>query len=148
MSRQFPKSRRSLDLQVVETLTAAIRLGAPREQAAAAAGIGVSTLYKWLQEGETDLGRPLTRELVDAVKKAEAESMTNALLCIQRAAEEGKWQAAAWLLERRFPDSFGRRQSIEASVEAKPVRQEVAALSDHELEALIQEAGYVKVGVR
>ena len=41
MSRQFPKSRRSLDLQVVETLTAAIRLGAPREQAAAAAGIGL-----------------------------------------------------------------------------------------------------------
>lgn len=35
--------------------------------------------------------------------------ITVALGVIAKAASSGNWQAAAWLLERRFPQNYGRR---------------------------------------
>lgn len=50
-----------------------------------------------------------------AVKKAEAEAEATAVLQIRKAASEGTWQAAAWYLERKHREKYGRRDSIDHS---------------------------------
>ena len=45
---------------------------------------------------------------MQAVKKAEGTGAVVSLERIHAAAAEGAWQAAAWLLERRFPHEYGR----------------------------------------
>lgn len=77
----------------------AIRLGATHVLAAQAAGIGERTFYEWMQE------KP---QFAQAVKAAEGEAALVWLEKIEAAASDGNWQAAAWKLERRYPQMYGR----------------------------------------
>ena len=92
-----------------------IRDGNYVETAAAIAGIAKNTFYDWVRQGarladRLDKGEKLWQKemrLVDfsyAVKKATAESEASDLAKINKAASDGAWQAAAWRLERRFPN--------------------------------------------
>ena len=100
--------------EVQQKIVDAIRLGNYIETAAAYAGISKSTLYDWLKKG----GRARSgkyREFSDAVEKALAESEMRDVAVITAAAKEN-WQAAAWRLERKFPDRWGRRERIDANL--------------------------------
>lgn len=99
----------------------ALKMGSTRRLAAEYAGIGESTLRVWL----TRKG-PAYVALVAAVKEAESKSCVGALAKINKAATDGQWQAAAWLLERRHPEEFGRRQVV--AVQPVPIAPVVSDL--------------------
>jgi hypothetical protein len=147
---------------MADKLLGFIRAGAYLETAAAAAGISKDTLYAWLREG----ARGKTPELAafsDAVEKAAAEAELRDLLTIGKAAAGGEvlrdvtitrpdgttqrerqlappqWQAAAWRLERKFPDRYGVARRIRAEVE-----RELEGVLDRLQEAL-SEAELAKV---
>ena len=82
-----------------------VRRGATRGLAANAAGLGRSTFMRWMARGKKERRGPF-RDFWDALKKAEAESVMELLQRINAAAERGTWQAAAWWLERRYPEEF------------------------------------------
>jgi transposase len=105
-----------LSRPVRDRLIEALTTGAYREAAATYAGIHVATLYRWLERGDADIKQGLRsefRELCEAVKGAEAEFQLRALRQIDAAAERGAWQASAWRLERKHPDSWGRKRAVE-----------------------------------
>ncbi len=83
---------------VVEKVVQAIRLGMTYELTAHYAGIAPSTLYEWLNN------KP---EFSEAVKAAEGRAAATWLVRIEDAAKM-QWQAAAWKLERRYPQDYGR----------------------------------------
>lgn len=123
----------------------AIRMGAYIETAAAYAGIRKSTFYDWLRKGAS-AKRGKYREFSDAIEKALAESEMRDLEVIAQASKEN-WQAAAWRLERKFPDRWGRRKpkneiaKIEAETEfikAKTQLLKGASKDTSLLEALIK----------
>lgn len=89
-----------------ERICELLRAGNYAGVAAKAAGIAESTFYAWIERGEKARTGAFA-EFAEAVKKAEAEGETAALEIIQTAALES-WQAAAWLLERRFPQRWAR----------------------------------------
>ncbi len=92
------------------TPTRAPRAGACVETAAAAAGVGSSTVHSWIRRAEDhpdDCGEPFL-EFLDAYKKARAEAELDAVHVI-RGAWSTHWQAAAWYLERSHPERWGRR---------------------------------------
>jgi len=76
-----------------EALLYSLRLGATYKLACDAAGIHHSTLDEW---------RASDPEFTAALKAAEGFGAQKALERIEKAAAEGSWQAAAWLLERRY----------------------------------------------
>jgi len=92
----------------IDRLVEAVELGATWELAAAAAGVDVSTVHRWHADESN-------REFCDRLKRAEAVGALAALRSIHEAAVGGTWQAAAWLLERRYPADYGRR--VESRVE-------------------------------
>jgi hypothetical protein len=93
---------------VQQRIIQAIALGAPYKQAAAYGGVVYSTFAEWMQKGEE--GKKPYDELYAAVKQTEAVALVGWLAKIERAANEGTWQAAAWKAERRFPEDFGRQR--------------------------------------
>ncbi|HJG36404.1 MULTISPECIES: transposase [Coriobacteriales] len=71
-----------------------------------AVGIHEATLYRWLSKPS---GR-LHRALGESLKKAEADYKRTLLTTIREAAtkKNGQWTAAAWLLERKYPDEYAQ----------------------------------------
>ncbi len=100
----------------------ALHLGATYRLAAESAGISEGTFYRWMN-GDT----PRQRKFQKAIKAAQSNASLGALDKIQRAAEGGSWQAAAWLLERRHPSEYGRNRRERP---ARPSNREQAEIAD------------------
>mgnify|MGYP003633252950 CR=1 FL=1 len=86
---------------ITERICKAIRLGLTYEYAANYAGIDKSTFFRWMAFGR-NAKRGKYRDFHDAVKEANATAAMESLAVIKKAAYDGRWTAAAWLLERRF----------------------------------------------
>lgn len=106
--------------QRVERILQAIRDGNYMETAARLAGIAPSTLYEWRNEFP---------DFSEAVETARAEAEERNIATIQAAAPQ-QWQAAAWWLERSFPDRYGRREQHNVTGELEVKNPDVAAAID------------------
>lgn len=85
--------------------------GATRQQAAAAAGVPADVFAGWLRDAEQ--GAKAASKLVREMAIAEGQAAAALTALIRRAAEgvarddsppRPEWRAAAWLLEKRFPE--------------------------------------------
>lgn len=113
-----------IDSPKVEILVTALRSGNYFEHACAFAGLAPSTVYRWLERGRKerdaiDAGKEPNEEethyveLCNTIEKARADAIVRNVGLIQKAANEGTWQAAAWWLERTMPQQFGRQIKAE-----------------------------------
>jgi hypothetical protein len=143
-----------LNAQTQERIVNAVRAGSYLDDAAALAGIGRATLFQWLGHGKdaqqkalngdklTDRER-LYLDFTDAVETARAEAQLRNIAIIQKAANEGTWQAAAWFLERTNPRKWGRHETVEVGiVEDQQVREvsEIALLLDQRIARMRERA--------
>ena len=113
--------------EVQEKILGAVRAGIWLDQAAALAGIAASSLYLWADKGQRALelaeveNRALTpseavyADFSESLKKARAEAEARNITLVQQAASAGTWQAAAWFLERSFPNRWGRKDRMEVT---------------------------------
>jgi transposase-like protein len=104
--------RTKLTSQRMLVIQKALRAGSTRKAAAAVAGVGESTFYDWMRAGANDEGSNLARQLVVVVEAAEGEAELRAATTINEAIDKGDWKAAAWWLERRRRQEWGRPQPI------------------------------------
>ena len=91
---------------VTDRVIEAIKSGATYELAAQYAGISYSTFNNWMLKGEE--GHKDFLQFLQQVKEAEGKAAITWLQMIDTAAAES-WQAAAWKLERRYPQSYGKQ---------------------------------------
>lgn len=132
-----------LTSEVHELVVEMLQAGNFIETAAAAAGIDRDTIRQWLKRGARAKSGKF-RRFRDDVVKAMAESEAGLIALVANAAigsegVRGQWQAAAWLLERKFPEKYARRQKIEAKV--TQIRDPFEGRSTEEL-AYYAEFGY------
>jgi hypothetical protein len=114
--------------EVLALVADGIAKAVPPAVAAQAAGISRATFYAWLARGRADeaAGRSTPhRGFLDAIKEAEAVAQSLLLETIRLASsvatpkdmQAPKWQAAAWLLERRWPRQYGEGLKVAAQQE-------------------------------
>lgn len=96
----------------------AIKLGAHVADACAYAGLGESTFYRWMAEGES-ASQGAARDFWEAVTRARAEGRAGLLAIIEKAARDGDWKAAAWKLERTAREHYGKARMDEPQPEAR-----------------------------
>lgn len=104
--------------EIQEQICKYVRLGIPLKFAAEACGIGERTIYYWIERGKKST-RGKYLQFLQSIKKAEAESIIKDVAILEKSAHEGSWQAAAWKLERRYPEFFGKKEKMEHSGEIK-----------------------------
>jgi hypothetical protein len=103
--------RRSKLNDVKEELLKYIALGVPNEHACNAVGINEQTLYNWINRGkEAKRSTNQYYGFLEDYKKAKSKSVVRNVAVIEKYARDKDWKAAAWLLERRYPDLFGKRE--------------------------------------
>ncbi|WIG98349.1 transposase family protein [Myxococcus sp. SDU36] len=89
-----------------------LRSGLFRRAAAGLVGVDEQTVSRWFHRGASE-ARGLYREFFVAVDRAEAEFMQGATETLQAAATTNP-KHVQWLLSRRFPELYGRRDNVEA----------------------------------
>lgn len=90
---------REFDSAAEEKVIEATRKGLTRAVAARIAGFAPTTLYRHMRVNE---------EFRQRVKEAQADGEQALIDTIRAASSEPKhWTAAAWLLERRYPERYG-----------------------------------------
>lgn len=101
-----------LDSATQQKFIDAVREGLPFSTACALAGIADTTFANWRHRAESEPDS-LYFGFMQAVKEAEAEAEAANVKRIRSAADNGQWQAAAWILERRHPDKWARTERSE-----------------------------------
>ena len=96
------------DLQ--ESFLDGLKLGLTHKLAAQRAGLGESTYYSWIAKGR-EAKSGLYREFLDEVMRVEGEAAGELLTQIGQHSKDD-WRAAAWILERRHPDDYGKRTEL------------------------------------
>ena len=107
--------RTKLTYELIEQMAALKADGLSNKDVCRAVGISEQTFYRWTQDPKNKL----QRELCERLKKEESQFKQALLTTIRSAALEKTqhWTAAAWLLERSFPDEYGR---VDRRREEKP----------------------------
>lgn len=101
-------------------LLKAIEQGMPLKHAAAMAGMSYDTLNAWQKRGENESAPEQFRQFCQLLRHSQAVAMQVHLSSICDSAKRD-WRAAAWMLERRFPEDFARQQQLEHSIsDGKP----------------------------
>ncbi len=120
MAKQGRPTRCTKELQ--DNLVNYLVQGNYLETACDLVGIKVAVVRRWIYAGVR--GNPKYKNFSVAIKKAMAESEASLLDIVRKAAQEGAWQAAAWRLERKFPDKWGRwqRPGVEVEGDIKKVK--------------------------
>jgi len=95
-----------------------LRIGMTHELAAQYGGISEKTFYTWLNHANRPDADKCYIQFLQAVKAAEADNAARCLLVIDDAANDGSWQAAAWMLERRH--KYQRQASVQVETRAEP----------------------------
>jgi transposase len=142
--------------QVQERVVSALNAGNYQDTAARYAGITRATFYNWLERGRIERERIAAGEkalkperiyldFLDAVENARANAEVRSVALIQKAANEGTWQAAAWFLERSHPQRWARLNRteisgpqggpIETTVDAETLEEKLSALMDRQKNA-------------
>lgn len=136
-----------LDEDRLQRITDALRNGAYIEHAAQAAGITSRTYHAWMERGrnerdrisaglEPDEHEAVYLQFLQSVERAQSEAAVDLLGEIANHARNGTWQAAAWILERKFPRQWGRMDRTEhTGPEGGPVKLDV---STEDLERKVQ----------
>jgi transposase len=118
-----------LNQETHDRIVNAIRAGNYQDTAAAYAGIDEATFYRWMERGREET-EGIYCEFRKAVENAKAAAEVRDVALIDRAAQDGSWQAAAWKLERKFPNKWGRVNRTEISgPDGAPVKVEMDAKS-------------------
>ena len=103
--------------------------GLTQRDACAIAGIHAGTFSEWVNLGEE--GKHPYTKFSEAVKEA-VPKRKQALLATIAHHARNQWQAAAWLLERAYPEEYSLRTRTEISgVHGGPI--EFAQFTDNEL---------------
>jgi transposase-like protein len=91
---------------------------------ATALGISEDTLYLWFRKAKQEQKEPYLSFFVE-VKAAEAELLSECLTAVKASMKTGDARSAYFLLERRFGDSYGKKESLQVDQRTKSVNVNV-----------------------
>lgn len=142
-----------LSPDILSNIEKMLSVGTPQLLACLAVGIAEQTFYNWKLRGEEhqrEGRRSEYVEFLERLSRARAKGLAASLIKIEQAASAGDWRAAAWKVERAFPEHFGRARRDSAGLGDEAVQSDtnirfvvalppVAASTEEWLEQVRQE---------
>lgn len=94
--------------EVIETILMNLRQGMTKDIACSQAGIVRQTLHKWCED-DAELAAE-----VDAAIDVSQAVLINEVRTLGETRQD--WRAAAWLLERRWPQQWGAKRDMDVTI--------------------------------
>ena len=96
--------------ELQEEIVNYIKMGNFIETTCVTAGINKSTFYDWMKRGNESKRHTIYKKFYEAVRQAQAWSEARDVAIISNHAETN-WRAAAWKLESRFSERWGKTKT-------------------------------------
>lgn len=127
------------DKHVVSRLLKALKEGHTLTDSSIIAGVSPKTLNTWLNQGADAEEGTLARTFYEQVELAKVMALDDCVKSIKKAAKRGAWQAAAWFLEKRAPEVYGKKSEVSIG-QNKPFEVAIvdAAFSEDEMKAALK----------
>lgn len=122
------KGREKLTKEGIEDALRLCRVGMTDKDIAAYLGVAPETYSRWINHPRTDN----QRQLCQAMKKGEVERKAALVNHIMDASDDS-WQAAAWLLERKYPQEYAKP--------VRPVEDRSAERDDERIKGFVDALG-------
>jgi hypothetical protein len=103
--------------QMITTVQECIELGMSYTATAGAVNITPETFANWMNWGKAGQKDPLYSRFYAAVRESEGKLMYDCLTKLRKAADTGNAESIRWLLERRFPEDFGKRSALDVTAQ-------------------------------
>lgn len=106
-----------LTAHVADQIVEILGDGGYAETAAAAAGVSKSTFYDWIERGDPDGTKAIDHDFRVFRQRVDEARAKGEMVRVGQvaAAASDDWRAAAWMLEREFPDKWGGPRSRSVS---------------------------------
>lgn len=137
-SAKKPKNKDEMAEKVKKMLTLiakAVSKGMSYNDSARLAGLHPQTFYKW--KGLAKQGKEPYAKYWQIMEQADLAGELDILERIELAGKNGDWRADAWMLEKRKPKRYGKREQINQTVIDK-TKKDLFQMSDDELEAHVK----------
>lgn len=145
MSKTKKNYYTKLSKETIDKLFQEISRGVPIKHACTIAGISKETYYHWIKvakELPDDLPEDDENYLYKYFEKKKEEGIAMAVATrVEHIRTDSSWQSSAWWLERMAHEDFGRKQTIDANVDAKVKTADISKLfsNDKVLQILNEE---------
>lgn len=124
VKKTIPPRQNKYNKERHEIIVEALRKGNSKRNAFRLAGISPDTGHEWVKFGRDFPDKyPEYVQLGEDIEQALAEYESSRVSLVTTAADTGSWQAAAWWLERRNPDEWGRHDRVKHEVNNRPTVQ-------------------------
>lgn len=131
-TRQKPGPKFKITVEDRNKILGAVGVGGSLNDAAKKIGVNISTL------------RRLRIADPEFAKAIETEEATGKLILIERVTGSSAWQAAAWMLERKYGREYGRRERLEHSgKDGGPIKTEHETKHTVDYDAIEKELGAI-----
>lgn len=110
----MPGNKSKLTKELIKKACNLKKKGYTNTQICQACGISEASFYAWQQAADGE-NTPLQTELLEGLKRAEAEKQAAILAKIEKHGQDS-WQALAWYAERMWPDRFAKIDRLQAEV--------------------------------
>jgi hypothetical protein len=138
-SKKYQGRPSKLTLELQGEIIALIKMGNYIDTVCSVVGLNTSTFYDWMKKGRNATNpRNKHRKFQEAVEQAQAWSIVRDVALITKASEKD-WKAAAWKLERMYPDEFGLKKYEDYVTDITELDEEHVSLSKED-SAVIKEA--------
>ena len=106
------RQKSKLTQELCDVICENLRRGNYLTTSCRASGISTSTYYSWKKKGEK--GEEPYATFLRKTDEAEAEGEMACLEVIYNSAiENGNWLSGAWILERKYPNRYGKRERVD-----------------------------------
>lgn len=108
-----------MDQATIEKVRQCAAKNATKAAMAKAIGVSRTTIYSWYNRGVKAIEESIEKnepipekdqgyaEVARALNNSQGQVESDYITLVEEKARDGEWRAAAWLLERRFPDTYG-----------------------------------------
>lgn len=125
-----------LSKETIDKLFQEISRGVPIKHACTIAGISKESYYYWTKKAKEypdDLSEDDEGYLYKYFEKRKEEGIAMAVATrVEHIRQDNSWQSSAWWLERMAHEDFGKKQTIDANVDAKVKTADISKLFDNE----------------
>lgn len=109
-----------LTTELTNTICENLELGLSYNLTCKAAGISFDTFTNWMKAGEARDEKKFV-DFYTRVQASEAICAKNCLERIRQVAENGSLAADTWLLERRYPADYGRKDHFDVKAKSEAI---------------------------